>query len=177
MHQIYSRYGLDPFERASTLSDSMILFYFIHSRLSKKPQKFQSAQDWIPLLQKYRNVPRTTRKRHGWIILSLSGRWDCLDMYGCAYPQCPELAALQELKHRRVRGKRDSVSEDRLYRWGAASKICVRYVIHLRFDRNGSLTCHVMKVQTRLLLRPAMPTGRLAQSQTNMQGRSCSKQT
>lgn len=137
MHQIYSRYGLDPFERASTLSDSTILFYFIYRRLSKRPQKFQSAQDWIPLLQKYCNVPQTTSKRHGWTILSLSGRWDCLDLYGCANIDCPERAALHALKRRRVRGKRDPAVEERLLQWGAASKACVRYVFKFtKFSSN-----------------------------------------
>ncbi|KAH7926927.1 hypothetical protein BV22DRAFT_1104018 [Leucogyrophana mollusca] len=126
MHQIYSRYGLEPFEWASRLSDSEIIFYFLHRRLSKKPDKFRNANDWIPLLQKYNNVPEAIRRRHGWMILTVSGRWDCLLLYGCKYAGCPEKSGLLELKERRVRGQRDPVVEDRLFQWGGASKACSR---------------------------------------------------
>ncbi|KAG6371699.1 hypothetical protein JVT61DRAFT_9040 [Boletus reticuloceps] len=128
LHQIYSRYGLEPFERASHLSDFEIIFYFLHRRLSKKPEKFQSAHEWLPLLKKYRNVPGATRKRHGWMILTISGRWDLLAMcgYGCGYAECPETSALLRLKEARVRGTRDPVVEDRLFQWGGASKACAR---------------------------------------------------
>ena len=128
MHQIYSRYGLEPFERASHLSDHEIIFYFLHRRLSKKPEKFQSAAEWLPLLKKYRNVPNATRQRHGWMILTISGRWDLFGTgyYGCKYGGCPETSALERLKVARVRGRRDPVVEDRLFQWGGASKACAR---------------------------------------------------
>ncbi|KAH7905244.1 hypothetical protein BJ138DRAFT_1017982 [Hygrophoropsis aurantiaca] len=126
MHQIYSRYGLDPFERASRLSDSEIIFYFLHRRLSKKPHKFQNAADWISLLAKYNHVPQATRQRHGWMLKTISGRWDCLDLYGCEYSGCPEKSELFQLKERRVRGRRDPAVEDRLFQWGGASKACSR---------------------------------------------------
>ncbi|KAF8558575.1 hypothetical protein OG21DRAFT_1455112 [Imleria badia] len=128
MHQIYSRYSIEPFERASHLSDREIIFYFLHRRLSKKPEKFQSAAEWLPLLKKYRNVPNATRRRHGWMILTISGRWDLLSTwyYGCRYTGCPETSALLKLKASRVRGQRDPVVEDRLFQWGGASKACAR---------------------------------------------------
>ncbi|KAF9233821.1 hypothetical protein BU15DRAFT_90206 [Melanogaster broomeanus] len=126
MHQIYSRYGIDPFERASRLSEHEIIFYFLHRRLSKKPEKFQNAGEWLPLLKKYRNVPNATRKRHGWMIHTVSGRWDLLTFYGCKFAGCPERSDLLELKALRVRGQRDPVVEDRLFQWGGASKACTR---------------------------------------------------
>ncbi|KAH7905249.1 hypothetical protein BJ138DRAFT_1106147 [Hygrophoropsis aurantiaca] len=70
MHQIYSRYGLDPFERASRLSDSEIIFYFLHRRLSKKTHKFQNAAE------------------------SFSG-WPCISPYVCL-SSCPRASPLVE---------------------------------------------------------------------------------
>lgn len=128
IYQMYSRYGLEPFERASTISDSCILFYFLHRRISRKPTAYQSYEAIRVLLKKYLHVPRTTRRRHGWMILSLSGRWECLDYYGCAFPNCPEKSKLLELKGMRRRGVRNAAIEDRLYKWGGESKACTKYV-------------------------------------------------
>ncbi|KZP23150.1 hypothetical protein FIBSPDRAFT_737762 [Athelia psychrophila] len=126
MHQIYSRYGLAPYERASTLSSDQIIFYYIYKRLSKHPEKITSAKAWMRFLEKYRKVPRATERRHAWSILTLSGRWDCLEFYGCAYEGCPERAALEEMSAQRVRGERSPEIEDRLWKFGAASKACVQ---------------------------------------------------
>lgn len=124
MHEIYSRYGLAPFERASTLSSHTIVFFFLHRRISRKPNAYGTPAAMLSLLKKFKHVPQTTRSRHGWMLLSISGRWDCLALYGCKYRGCPELQELMRLKAGRVRGVRDPIVEDRLFQWGGASKAC-----------------------------------------------------
>ncbi|KAL6308523.1 hypothetical protein BKA93DRAFT_866499 [Sparassis latifolia] len=103
IHEIYSRYGLEPFARGSTLSHSTILFLFLHRRIARKPDAYRTQSALLALLKKYQNVPRTTRKRHGWISLPVSGRWDCLTGldFGCANLTCPEKEALEKLKEKR----------------------------------------------------------------------------
>ena len=137
MYEIYAHYGLAPFARASTLSHTEILLYFLHRRLARRSaarmQRTPAAM--LALLQKYHHVPPTTRQRHGWLILSVSQRWNEMDSgyYGCGNPGCEELETLLELRKQRVKGVRDPVVEDRLYRWGGASKACKGYVapVHL----------------------------------------------
>ncbi|CCM03023.1 uncharacterized protein FIBRA_05140 [Fibroporia radiculosa] len=118
MHEIFTHYKLEPFERGSTLSHNNIIFFFLHRRLSRKPSTYKTPDAMLTLLKKFDHVPRTTRKRHGWMILAVSGRWDCLTLYGWGYFCCPELKALLELKDRRVRGVRDPLVEERLFQWG-----------------------------------------------------------
>ncbi|GJE88210.1 zinc finger MYND domain-containing protein [Phanerochaete sordida] len=122
--QIYSRYGLPPFERAASLSDSCILFHFLHRRIARKPAQYRSYEAIRGLLRRYTHVARTTRKRCGWRILTVSGRWDCIDLYGCANEGCPEKRALHALRERRTRGVRDPEVEERLFKWGGESKAC-----------------------------------------------------
>ncbi|EPQ55151.1 hypothetical protein GLOTRDRAFT_111140 [Gloeophyllum trabeum ATCC 11539] len=76
------------------------------------------------LLEKYKNVPRATRQRHSWSVMSLPARWECIDLFGCEYKNCPEKAALLEIQQARKKGTRDPVLEDRLFRWGAEARIC-----------------------------------------------------
>ncbi|TFK50998.1 hypothetical protein OE88DRAFT_1630807 [Heliocybe sulcata] len=126
MHQIYSRYGLAPFERAASRisKNHIIFFYFIHRRASKRQQKLVSVDDWVKLLRKYVNVPDATRRRHNWTILSTPDRWECLDGlgYGCSFENCPEKTELVKISQKRVRGQRDPEAEDRLFKFGALSK-------------------------------------------------------
>ncbi|KAH9920186.1 hypothetical protein B0H21DRAFT_781685 [Amylocystis lapponica] len=126
MHEIYSRYGLAPFDRASTLSGSTVLVYFLHRRIARRPDAYRTPAAMLALLTKYKNVPWATRKRHGWMIHSVSARWNCLetDNYGCKNAACSELKELKAFKAQRVRGVRDPVVEDRLFRWGGACKAC-----------------------------------------------------
>ena len=128
IYQIYSRYGLAPFERASTISDRCILYYFLHRRISRKPASYSSYDAIRGLLKKYTHVPGTTRQRCGWMVLPISGRWDCLTLYGCGFENCPEKRELLELKERRKRGVRDPAVEERLYKWGGESKACTKCV-------------------------------------------------
>lgn len=128
MYEIYSRYGVSPFERASNMSDTIILYYFLYRRLSRKPSAYRTEEAMLGLLKKYANVPETTRRRHGWMILTIYGRWECLDLYGCGNPDCPEKEELLRLGEKRKRGVRDPVVEDRLFQWGGASKACTRSV-------------------------------------------------
>ncbi|KIP03878.1 hypothetical protein PHLGIDRAFT_37226 [Phlebiopsis gigantea 11061_1 CR5-6] len=124
IYRIYSRYGLEPFERASTISDSCILFYFLHRRISRKPAAYRSHDAIRVLLKKYTNIPEAIRRRHGWGILTVSGRWDCLEYYGCVFANCPERTELLELKVRRQRGVCNPDAEARLYRWGDETRMC-----------------------------------------------------
>ncbi|KZT18304.1 hypothetical protein NEOLEDRAFT_1080591 [Neolentinus lepideus HHB14362 ss-1] len=130
MHQIYSRYGLKPFERVASKPSKhgVIFFYFIHRRASKRQQKLISVDDWAKLLEKYVNVPDATRRRHAWTIMTVPDRWESLDSsdYGCSFGSCPERAELLEIQQARVRGQRDAVAEDRLFGFGALSKACHR---------------------------------------------------
>lgn len=128
VHEIYSRYGKAPFERGSQLSHNEIIIFFLWRRFSSKPNAYKSPEAILGLLKKYRNVPWTTRQRHGWMTLSISGRWDCIEMYGCKHADCPERQVLLYLKEKRIRGKRDPVIEDRLFQWGGVSKACARHV-------------------------------------------------
>lgn len=147
MHEIYSRYGLKPFERASTVRDETILFYFLHRRISRKPSAYKSPEAMLTLLQKFANVPRATRNRHSWILLSIAGRWECLDaQFGCENPTCPEKAELLKLREKRQRGVRDPIIEERLYKWGGASKACAKYV-----DTSSSMMSFMCKPRTILV--------------------------
>ncbi|KDQ50851.1 hypothetical protein JAAARDRAFT_81685 [Jaapia argillacea MUCL 33604] len=128
-HNIYIRYGLKPFERASKFSPLDIIFYFLFRRAAKRKQKLQTVEDWVALLNKYREVPRATRTRHSWILMSVSTRWDFVSMdvdqgYGCRSPACPTRAELVELKARRVRGIRNHDVEEKLYKFGGTPSAC-----------------------------------------------------
>ncbi|KAF9804512.1 hypothetical protein IEO21_09354 [Rhodonia placenta] len=105
VHEIYSRYGKAPFERGSQLSHNEIIIFFLWRRFSSKPNAYKSPEAILGLLKKYRNVPWTTRQRHGWMTLSISGRWDCIEMYGCKHADCPERQVLLYLKEKRIRAK------------------------------------------------------------------------
>lgn len=94
--------------------------------MTRKPAAYRSYDAIRALLKKYTNVPNTTRRKHGWFILKIGGRWDCITLYGCAHPKCPEKTELLELKERRKRGVRDTEVEARLYRWGGESKACTK---------------------------------------------------
>lgn len=94
--------------------------------MSRKPEQYKEYSAIRGLLKKYTRVPSTTRRRHGWMILTISGRWDCLTLYGCANPDCTERDELLRLRELRKRGVRDPVVEERLYRWGGESKACTK---------------------------------------------------
>ncbi|KAI0074672.1 hypothetical protein K474DRAFT_1665106 [Panus rudis PR-1116 ss-1] len=124
IYEIYSHYGIAPFEKASRLSDTEILFYYLHRRISKRPEAYKTLKAIQHLLKRYRKIPPSTRERHGWNILTVSGRWDCITLYGCDNAHCPEAQELLKLREKRVRGVRDPAVEERLWKWGAESKAC-----------------------------------------------------
>ncbi|GJE88217.1 zinc finger MYND domain-containing protein [Phanerochaete sordida] len=126
IYQIYSRYGLAPFERAATLSDGSIVFYFLHRRIARKPAHYRSYDAIRGLLRRYAHVAETTRRRCGWHILTVAGRWKRIELYGCADEMCPEKRALLALRAQRTRGVRDPAVEERLLRWGGESKACTK---------------------------------------------------
>jgi len=130
LHEIFSRYKLSPFEKASQIHDEndTILFNFLYKRLSRKPSAFRTLEGMQGLLQKYTHIPKIVRSRYVWLTLPLSGKWNALEdaRYGCCRPECPEKKALLNLKQRRKRGVRNPEVEDRLTTWGEQSKFCKR---------------------------------------------------
>jgi hypothetical protein len=143
LYQIFVRYGSDPFGAASAHSSEHLLYYFLHRRLTKSthPERYRSRAHFEQLVSRFLCVPRATRRRHGWILLSVSGRWDCITHYGCRNAACPEKTELLKLRDKRIRGRRDPHVEERLFKWGAQSKICARLAAVIWKLRRVSLPC------------------------------------
>ncbi|KAI0074673.1 hypothetical protein K474DRAFT_1665108 [Panus rudis PR-1116 ss-1] len=122
--EMYSHYGIAPFEKASHTSDWEVLFIYLYRRLSKQPDAYRTLKSIQHLLKRYTKVPRSTQRRHRWTALSISGKWDCITLYGCDYNGCPEKKELLKLREKRVRGVRDPIVEERLLKWGVEAKAC-----------------------------------------------------
>ena len=67
-YPIYTRYSLEPFKRASKISDSCVLFHYLHRRIAHKPDDYRSLDAIRGLLSKYMNIPEAVQRRHGWGI-------------------------------------------------------------------------------------------------------------
>ena len=153
IHQIYTRYGIAPFERASSISGTCILFYFLFRRISRNPAQYRRYDAMKKLLKKYTTLAPAQKSARGWAIMNIADRWGHLEPdtgYGCHYGECPERMALKKLKSQRKRGRRDAVVEERLYKWGAEAKACKCWkVIYCSRDcqakdwRNHRAACRV----------------------------------
>lgn len=124
-----SRYGHAIFDKGFTISHHEILFYFLNRRIARHPESYRTKQAIKLLLKRYVNLARTSSQRYLWTLLPVAARWDCVHLYGCKNPECPELQELFVLKDKRQRGSRDPVVEERLFKWGGQSKACSRYVV------------------------------------------------
>lgn len=80
--------------------------------------------DWQSLLKAAENIPGSVKTRYEWIAYGVADKWECIDLFGCCYNQCPEKKALFQLRDQRVRGVRDAEVEERLDRWGSKVKAC-----------------------------------------------------
>ncbi|KAJ7438817.1 hypothetical protein B0H11DRAFT_1884261 [Mycena galericulata] len=123
---MYKLYGLAPFRKAAKCEthDDPVVFYYVDHHIKHDGLRMRSREDWRRLLEEYINMPHSVRNRYIWSNLTVSGQWDCLDLYGCSAEECPEKKALLELRKKRVRGVRDAEVEQRLEKWGAKAKGC-----------------------------------------------------
>jgi len=132
LHNLYSRYRLKPFEHMSTSHDAYptIFLHFVYKKLSRKPSAYRTVEAMEDLLKKYASIPPIIRCRYTWSgLFTVAERWRQLgedNPVGCANGACPERMALSELKSQRQPGVRDSAAEERLLKWGGASKFCKR---------------------------------------------------
>jgi hypothetical protein len=123
---IYRLYGLAPFHKAARREthDTPVVFYYVAHRIKRDGLQMRARADWARLLTEYVNMPRSVERRYQWANLTISGRWDCLESFGCRADGCPEQRALEALREKRVRGVRDPAVEARLDAWGAKPKSC-----------------------------------------------------
>ncbi|KAJ7154877.1 hypothetical protein C8R43DRAFT_438775 [Mycena crocata] len=129
---MYARYGLAPFHRAAKCEKHTdpVVFYYVAHHIKRDGLPMGTLASWHTLLNAYVAMPRATARRYAWANQTVSGRWDCLEYYGCAYGErpdsgrCPEQKALVELRAKRVRGVRDAAVEERLERWGSKPRAC-----------------------------------------------------
>lgn len=123
---MYKQNGLLAFQLAAKDENwrTPVMFYFIYHRIKKDKLQPQSRQDWKRLLDEYVNLPNSIERRYTWSNLTVSGKWDCIDFYGCDYKACAEKQALLRVREKRVKGVRDAEAEERLHRWGANAKSC-----------------------------------------------------
>ncbi|KAJ7064760.1 hypothetical protein C8F01DRAFT_1354339 [Mycena amicta] len=124
---MYTHYGLAPLQRAGrreSPNDPVVFYYLAHHLKRLSPSHQPTRADFARILADYKAMPSSTQKRYGWANLTISGRWDCLDYYGCEANGCPEKKALEALRARRVRGVRDPVVERRLEEWGTKTMAC-----------------------------------------------------
>ncbi|KAJ7593529.1 hypothetical protein C8J56DRAFT_1162352 [Mycena floridula] len=117
---MYKRYGLKTLHAASRHMDHRdhVLFYYLYHRINKEKIALNSKADWRALLTDFVNIPKTTDRRYHWLSLTISGKWDCIEYYGCAAQDCPEKKELLKLRAARVLGVRDPEIEERLDEWG-----------------------------------------------------------
>ncbi|KAJ7154858.1 hypothetical protein C8R43DRAFT_1186165 [Mycena crocata] len=129
---MHTRYGLAPFQRAAKCvgHGDPVLFHYVAHHIKRDALPMGTLAAWRALLGAYVAMPRATEERYEWMTQTISGRWDCLEFYGCEYGEhpdsgrCPEQKALVELRERRVRGVRDAAVEARLERWGSKLPAC-----------------------------------------------------
>ncbi|KAJ7579137.1 hypothetical protein C8J56DRAFT_1169896 [Mycena floridula] len=119
---IYKRYGLRTFHAASRhmTYDDNVLFYYLYHRINKEKMPLNSKAEWQALLTDFVNIPRTTDRRYHWLALSISGKWHCIEYYGCCAEDCPEKKELLKLRAVRVLGVHDPEIEARLDEWARA---------------------------------------------------------
>ncbi|KAJ7261054.1 hypothetical protein C8J57DRAFT_1471511 [Mycena rebaudengoi] len=125
-YNIYKLYGLAPFRKAAkceTFRDPVV-FYYVEHHIKRDGLQMRSRADWRKLLLEYINLPHSIEQRYIWANYTISGKWDCIEFFGCDADNCPEQAALFELRKKRVRGVRDPAVEERLDRWGSKPKSC-----------------------------------------------------
>ncbi|KAJ7142896.1 hypothetical protein C8R44DRAFT_761356 [Mycena epipterygia] len=123
---MYKNYGLAPFRKAAKCEgySDPVVFYYVEHRIKRDGLQMHTPADWRRLLNDYVKMPRSVAQRYQWSNLTISGKWDCLELYGCDGENCPEQKALEELREKRVRGVRDPIIEERLDKWGAKPKAC-----------------------------------------------------
>ena len=121
---IYSHHGLEPFRAASATLYTSTFSSSLYNRLSRHPDAYHSDAEVRTLLRKYMKIAPTNKRRHEWMVISVSERWKRLDEFGCAFDNCPERTELLELRDMRKRGVPNSDIEARLYSWGSESKVC-----------------------------------------------------
>lgn len=123
---MYRLYGLAPFRRAAKCKthEDPVVFYYVERHIKGDSLQMRSRDDWRRLLNAYIDMPHSIQRRYSWSNLTISGKWDCLELFGCSADECPEKAAMVVLRKRRVRGVRDAEVEARLDRWGAKPKSC-----------------------------------------------------
>jgi len=132
LYEIFLRYGKRPFEKISQIHDEYdtIFFLFMYKHLARKGSAYRSLEGMQRLLSKYTCIPEIIRRRYLWASFPLATKWYVLKNnsqgFGCANPVCPEEAELKELGKRRRRGVRNTEVEERLEKWGSASKVCKR---------------------------------------------------
>ncbi|KAJ7455111.1 hypothetical protein FB451DRAFT_1099421 [Mycena latifolia] len=123
---MYRLYGLAPFRRAAKCEtwEDPVVFYYIEHHIKRDALQMRTRPEWRRLLNDYINMPRSVERRYQWSNQTISGKWDCLEFFGCDADECPEKKALEELREGRVRGVRDPEIEERLDKWGAKPKAC-----------------------------------------------------
>ncbi|KAJ7667239.1 hypothetical protein B0H17DRAFT_1018721 [Mycena rosella] len=123
---MYKLYDLAPFRKAAKCEahHDPVVFYYVAHRIKRDGLDMCIQQDWRRLLKDYVNMPRSVEQRYMWGNQTISGRWDCLEFFGCDADGCPEQTALEELRAKRVRGVRDPDIEERLERWGSKPRAC-----------------------------------------------------
>jgi len=125
-YNIYKRHGLAPFQIAAKREtfQTSIVFYFVAHQIKKEALKMETKQDWRNLFDEFVRLPHSLERRYSWTNLTISNKWDCIDLYGCDYKACPEKQALRKLREKRVKGARDAVVEERLDQWGGKARAC-----------------------------------------------------
>ncbi|KAJ7614447.1 hypothetical protein FB45DRAFT_936963 [Roridomyces roridus] len=127
LFKMYKHYGLAPFHKGAKAEKSRdpIVFHYIERQIKRDGLEMRTPADWRRLLDSYINMPRSVNRRYSWSNMTISGKWDCLEYYGCSNGEaCPERKALEALREQRVRGVRDPAVEQRLEKWGAKPRQC-----------------------------------------------------
>ncbi|KAF5343983.1 hypothetical protein D9758_012903 [Tetrapyrgos nigripes] len=133
LFQMYKHHGVAPFSTAGRREtwNTAVLFHFLSHSLKRATPEMQtqliksaSSPAWKNLIEEYIFLPDSIERRYKWSNLNISGKWDCLEYYGCDNPNCLEKAELK--KGREARGKRGRNEdwEKRLEAWGGKSKSC-----------------------------------------------------
>ncbi|KAJ6615773.1 hypothetical protein B0H10DRAFT_47836 [Mycena sp. CBHHK59/15] len=123
---MYRLYGLAPFRKAAKCETwrDPVIFYYVEHHIKRDSLQMRTRADWRSLLVDYINMPRSIERRYQWSNMTISGKWDCITLFGCDGEDCPEQKALLDLRKKRVRGVRDPAIEERLDNWGAKPKAC-----------------------------------------------------
>ncbi|KAK7007621.1 MYND-type domain-containing protein, partial [Favolaschia claudopus] len=100
---MYRRHSLAPFHAAARLEnfDSPVIFYYLSHRIKQDSLPMLTLQDWLDLVTTYIDMPHSTERRYHWSNMTVSARWDCMELYGCSAEGCPEKRELRRLRERR----------------------------------------------------------------------------